>query len=134
MTDFLDIRHIYLFQFKGTRKYKIGISKNHKYRLQRVDDDTYRKAIYKTSRKVIFAELTEEKLHRIFTSKRFTLPDSQMVTGKDAGKTEWFKLTWFQVQYVRLLFLFYGFIYHIFRFTILVVILAVILALVSSIV
>lgn len=119
----LDIRHVYIFQIKGTGKYKIGISKRVDYRRMRVDAHTKKKVIFIFSLPVLFAELVEYRLHQIFGEQRFYLHDA----GPDAGRTEWFRLRWHHRLWARLVILFYHGLLLIFRLAVIVVILDVII-------
>ena len=94
---YFDYRYIYLMRKRGTRKHKIGISKNPQTRRVTVDKGVGGKVNLIIARKVIFARRVEQYIHGVFSDSRFTF----WRVGKGSGRTEWFDLNWLERLFVR---------------------------------
>jgi len=96
--NLLDYQYIYLMRKRGSRKHKIGISKDPGKRWKTVDRAVPGNVQLLVKRKVFFARGVEKYLHLTFKASRFILGN----TGKGAGNTEWFHFSFLERWFARL--------------------------------
>lgn len=80
------MRYVYLMHRPGTDNYKIGIARSVRYRRFMIDQDVEGRVVVITARRCIGAYNIEQRLHEVFSDRRFRLN-----AGPNAGVTEWFR-------------------------------------------
>lgn len=86
---------MYDIHFQDT---KIGIAKRPRLRLKNIDSDVEGGVRLLAHERVFFARRCEKYLHRLFSDKRI----SKKRGGRQAGRTEWFELSWLDRVVARL--------------------------------
>jgi len=84
-------------------RYKIGISNNARRRRREIDNDLKGGIVTVLKIPVYNAIRKESSLHALFSGERYT----PRRAGKAAGRTEHFKLNFFQILQTKILFLFF---------------------------
>lgn len=89
---------------QGSRKHKIGISRQPKRRLSTVRKGVMADVSIVVCRKVFFARSVERFLHNYFLTTRFFFHGA----GRGAGRTEWFRFNFFERWTAHAWIIFFG--------------------------
>jgi len=100
----LDYQYVYLMRKRGSRKHKIGISRQPGRRRGTVQRGLGAEVQIVVCRKVFFARVVERFLHGYFAATRFLFHRA----GKGAGRTEWFYLSMIERWTARAWIIFFG--------------------------